>query len=391
LSAFDLDTFVGEHDDELVAFRRDLHAHPELGRTEHRTTDLLMARLQRAGLSPRRIGGATGVVCDVGPQSGPLVALRADIDALPVQDVKDVPYRSVVPDVCHACGHDVHAAVVLGAGLALGEMGADLPGRVRLVFQAAEEVMPGGALDAIADGVLTDVDAIFGLHCHPHIEVGTVGLRAGAITAACDLVEITLRGPGGHTARPHVTGDVVYAAARVVTDLPAGLSRLVDPRQGMSLVFGSMQGGVAPNVIPREARLRGTMRVLDDQAWERAPKVIERLLAATVEPFGVEYELAYTRGVPPVCNEDSATATMAAAIYSAIGASGVVTTEQSLGGEDFAWYLQHVPGAMGRLGVRGAETTGDLHSPDFDVDERSIGIGVRVLVDTALNALTARS
>lgn len=383
-----LDAFLGHHEDELVAFRRDLHQHPELGRQEHRTTDLLMTRLTKSGLVPRRIGGGTGVVCDLGPAAGPLVALRADIDALPVQDVKDVPYRSVVPGVCHACGHDVHAAVVLGAGLALHEMAADLPGRVRLVFQAAEEVMPGGALDAISDGVLDGVGSIYGLHCHPHIDVGAVGMRTGPLTAACDLVDVTLRGPGGHTARPHLTSDVVYAAARVITDLPAGLSRLVDPRQGMSLVFGSIAGGAAANVIPREVRLRGTMRVLDDQAWERAPKVIERLLAATVESLGVEYELAYTRGVPPVCNEPAATATMAAATLSALGGAGVVSTEQSLGGEDFAWYLQRVPGAMGRLGVRGAEAHGDLHSPDFDVDEAAIGVGVRVLVETALRALT---
>jgi amidohydrolase len=382
-----LDQFLVAHQSALIALRRDLHAHPELGREEHRTTDLLMARLTSAGLAPRRIGGATGVVCDIGEGLGPLVALRADIDALPVEDMKDVPYRSVTPGVCHACGHDVHTAVVLGAGLALQQLPEGLPGRVRLLFQAAEEVMPGGAIDAIADGVLDDVSAIFGLHCHPHLEVGTVGVRTGAITAACDLVDITLRGAGGHTARPHLTADVVYAASRVITDLPAGLSRLVDPRHGMSLVFGSVQAGVAANVIPREARLRGTMRVLDDDAWERAPKVIERLLAATVEPLGVEYDLAYTRGVPPVCNEDTATAAMTSGVLLAVGADAIVGTEQSLGGEDFAWYLQRVPGAMGRLGVRPAQHGGDLHSSDFDVDERCIGVGVRVLVETALHAL----
>jgi len=382
-----LDAMLARHEGELVELRRDLHRHPELSRKETRTTASVVARLSTAGLSPRVLSGGTGLVCDVGSGRGPVVALRADIDALPVHDSKDVPYRSTTDGVCHACGHDVHTAVLVGAGLALADIADELPGRVRLVFQPAEEVMPGGAIEAIDDGVLDGVSSIFALHCHPGYEVGQVGVRAGAITSSADMVEVVLTGLGGHTARPHATSDLVYAAARVVTDLPAALSRLVDPRQGLSVVFGSIAGGVAPNVIPRVATVRGTVRVLGEQAWHDAPKLVEELVAATVAPLGATYEVSYTRGVPPVCNEVGATAVMMTGIARALGPDAVQPTEQSLGGEDFSWYLQQVPGAMARLGVRPAIGAVDLHTASFDVDERCIGVGVRVMAETALEAL----
>ena len=382
-----LDDFLLRQERALVDLRRDLHAHPELGRLETRTTGVLVDRLTAAGLAPRVLANGTGVVCDVGSGSGPLVALRADIDALPVSDDKDVPYRSTTDGVCHACGHDVHTTVVLGAALALAELGEELPGRVRLLFQHAEELMPGGAIDAIADGVLDGVSSIFALHCHPGYQVGEVGVRAGAITAAADMLEVELTGLGGHTARPHATSDLVYAASRVVTDLPALLSRRVDPRQGMSVVFGSIQSGIAANVIPRVATLRGTVRVLGQEAWEQAPKVVDELVAATLAPLGADFRITYTRGVPPVCNEEGATAVMTRAVTRAIGPDAVQPTEQSLGGEDFAWYLQHVPGSMARLGVRPLQNAADLHAGGFDVDERCIGVGVRVMAETALEAL----
>src|SRR4051794_14617490 len=197
------EAWLEEHEDDLSAVRRRIHANPELGRKEFVTTALLVERLERAGLSPKVLDAGTGVVCDIGDGDGPLVLLRADIDALPLPDEKDVSYRSQVPGVCHACGHDVHTAALLGAGLALAEYADRLPGRVRLVFQPAEEVMPGGALDVIAQGGMDDVTAIFALHCDPALEVGRVGLKSGPVTAAADTVEVRLWGPGGHTSRPH--------------------------------------------------------------------------------------------------------------------------------------------------------------------------------------------
>ena len=381
-----LDAWLATHEPDLVAVRRELHARPELGRQEHATTALLVARLTAAGLAPTVLDGGTGLVCDVGT-GGPVVVLRADIDALPMQDEKDVPYRSQVPGVCHACGHDVHTAVLLGAALHLA--GLDLPGRVRLVFQPAEEQMPGGALDVIAQGWLEGVSAVFGLHCDPSLEVGRVGLRTGAITAAADAVEVRLTGPGGHTSRPHNTVDLVHVLATVATGLPDALSRLVDPRAGMCLVWGAVNAGVARNAIPREGVLGGTLRVLDKAAWERAPDLVERVVQGLVAPFGARATVTYERGVPPVVNDAAANALLTAAVTTALGAAAAVPTQQSMGGEDFAWYLDHAPGAMARLGVRspGTERPVDLHQPAFDVDETAIGIGVRVLVAAALAAL----
>lgn len=215
-------------------------------------------------------------MCDVGQWDGetPMLALRADIDALPIPDVKTgVPYRSTVPDRAHACGHDVHTTTVLGAGLVLAELDrrGELPHAVRLIFQPAEEVLPGGATDAIESGVLEGVGRIIGVHCDPKVDVGKIGLRVGAITSACDRLEITLDGPGGHTARPHLTTDLVTAAARVAVDVPALLARRVDARAGLAVTWGRLQTGHACNVIPQHAEMSGTVRCLDLDAWRDAP------------------------------------------------------------------------------------------------------------------------
>lgn len=383
----DVDAFLAANEAELVAVRRQLHSQPELGYAEFKTTTLLARRLTAAGLEPRILKGRTGIVCDIGTGPGPIIALRADLDALPLRDDKDVDYRSRVPGVCHACGHDVHTAIVLGAGLALHERAATLPGRVRLIFQPAEEMIPGGAVLVIEEGGLDGVSAIFAVHCDPRLETGRVGVRSGPITAAADRVEIRLHGPGGHTARPHLTADLIYAMGRVITDLPAGLSRLVDPRSGLTLVFGAVEGGVAANAIPETVVARGTIRMLQRDAWVDAPMLVERLLEAAVGPLGVKWELDYQRGVPPVVNEPFATAVVSQAAARALGDACVVPTDQSLGGEDFAWYLDVVPGSLARLGTATDAPPVDLHAGHFDVDERAIGIGVQLLVQVAIDAL----
>jgi len=382
-----VDSWLAAHEAELIDVRRTLHRHPELGRQEYATTALLVDRLTAAGLSPTVLAGGTGLVCDVG-SGGPVVALRADLDALPLQDEKDVPYRSQVPGACHACGHDVHTTVLLGTGLALAQQ--PLPGTVRLVFQPAEELMPGGALDVLAGGWMEGVAAVYALHCDPSLEVGRIGLRAGPITAAADSVRVRLTGPGGHTSRPYNTVDLVHALATVATGLPDALSRVVDPRAGLCLVWGHVSAGVASNAIPREGVLRGTLRVLDKAAWAAAPELVERLVTGLVTPYGARAAVTYERGVPPVVNDSAATAVLMAAVQAALGPGAGVPTLQSLGGEDFAWYLDKVPGAMARLGVRppGAERSHDLHQGTFDVDEAAIAIGVRLLSATAVAALT---
>lgn len=378
-------------EDDLIAVRRDLHAHPELGHAEHRTTELLAKRLRQAGLSPTPLPKGTGLICDVGA-GGPIVALRADIDALPLPDTKDVPYRSTVDGVCHACGHDAHTAVALGAALALAEF-PELPGTVRFVFQPAEEQMPGGALDVLAAGVLTGVQRIFALHCDPRLEVGRVGVRSGPITAAADWIEVSISGPGGHTSRPHLTVDTVYALGRLITDLPGMLARTVDPRAGLSLVWGAVNSGTAFNAIPQTGILRGTVRILDSTAWHEAEKLVRQLVEEIVAPTGAAVTVDYARGVPPVVNDPVAAEMLRAGIVAALGDSGLTDTPQSMGGEDFGWYIEGngctggMSGALARLGVYGGGRRYDLHQGSFDIDERAIGIGVRVLVHTALAAL----
>ena len=384
-----LDAFLAGGRDRLVAMRRDLHAYPELGGHEFRTTERIATELADAGLEPRTLPSGTGVCCDIG--AGPAtVGLRADIDALPLVDGKDVPYRSRVDGVCHACGHDVHAAVVTGAGLFLAELArnGELPRGVRLIFQPAEEVMPGGALDVIAAGGLDGLERLYALHCDPSLPVGRVGLRVGPITSATDLVEIRLHGPGGHTARPHRTADLVAALGDVVSRVPAVLARRVDPRAGVNLAFGEVHAGSAANVIPRSGVARGTLRMLDHRAWETVPPLLEEAVRAVAAPYGVEVELVHLRGVPPVVNDAQAVAELAASAAQ-ISADAACDTEQSLGGEDFGWFLDKVPGALARLGVRGpgSETAVDLHQPTFDVDEACLDVGVRLLSGVATGRL----
>ncbi|HVN14039.1 MAG TPA: amidohydrolase [Kineosporiaceae bacterium] len=390
MSTPDLAPLLAPYAEEIVAFRRDLHAHPETGHREVRTTARIAERLECAGLSPQLLPG-TGVVCDIGP-AGPTVLLRADIDALPLTDESGLGFASTVPGISHACGHDVHTSAVLGAGLLLVELSrrGELPGRVRLVFQPAEEVMPGGALDVIAAGGLDGVDRAFALHCDPSRDVGTVSLRPGAITSAADHVLVRLHGSGGHTSRPHLTEDVVFALSQVATQLPAILSRRLDPRAGVALVWGRMSAGGAANAIPRSGEIEGTLRCLDQEVWGAAGALLAEVVHEVVRPYGVRAEVLHTRGVPPTVNDPDAVLLAEQAVVDELGEGSVCLAEQSLGGEDFAWILEKVPGVMMRLGTRSpGGRTYDLHQGDFVADERAIGIGARVLTAVALRQLVA--
>lgn len=382
-----LDKWLAAHRSDVVSWRRAIHAVPELGRAEHRTTATVKRLLLDAGLEPRTLPGGTGLVCDIG-YGERCVALRADLDALPLREGTNLPFASTIDGVMHACGHDAHTAMVLGAGLALASAPA-LPGRVRLIFQPAEEVQPGGAIDVIADGAMEGVERIFALHCDPRLEVGQLGTRVGPITSACDVLEIRLTSPGGHTSRPHLTGDLVEALGLLITQLPLLLTRQVDPRSGTVLVWGSVQAGEAANAIPQNGILRGTLRTADHATWSELEEKIRSLVAAVLAPLGVGYVLEHIRGVPPVVNEEVSAGMLADAAATILGPDASRSTEQSSGGEDFAWYLEHVPGAMARLGVwSGHGPMSDIHQPTFDLDERAIPFGVRILTTAALASLT---
>jgi amidohydrolase len=382
-----VDNWVEANHHQLVATRRHLHAHPELAFAEFETTSFLEQRLRAHGLAPRRLPTGTGLVCEVG-SGNPVVVLRADIDALPLADLKDVPYASTKDGICHACGHDVHTTVLLGVLIALSALDG-VPGTVRAVFQPAEETLPGGATEVVASGVLDGASRAFALHCDPSVPAGTIGLRTGPITAACDRLDVTLTGPGGHTARPQLTVDLVDALGRLITDLPALLSRQVDPRAGMSLVWGAVNAGIAANAIPQRGHLRGTVRVLDRDAWKDAEQLLRSLVARVVATTGADVDVDYVRGVPPVVNDPRAVALLRSAAIETVGSDHVVLSPQSMGGEDFGWFADVLPIALARLGTHGGGAPLDLHRGTFDVDERALGVGVRLLARTALHALVA--
>lgn len=378
---------------ELIELRRDLHAHPELSRGEVRTTALVGQRLRAAGIAVRALE-VTGLVADLGAESPAYrVALRADLDALPVVERTGLDWASTTEGICHACGHDVHVAAVLGAALALKEHEDRLRERgigVRLLFQPAEEVIPGGALDVIDQGGLAGVDVVYAVHCDPSLDAGSVGLRDGAITAAADRVVVHLAGRGGHTSRPHLTEDLTYALGKVVTELPAVLSRRLDPRTALALVWGEVHAGMAANVIPSTGTAAGTLRMLDPGAWSAVGPLLSEAVQQIVAPYGVTAVLEHIQGVPPVVNSPEAIEVFRA---SALGMGlSPVSTVQSLGGEDFAWYLRHVPGAMARLGTRtpGGHTY-DLHQGDLVVDESAVTWGARLLAGAVLAGVVKAS
>jgi len=285
----------------------------------------------------------------------------------------------------------VHTVVVLGAGLGLARLAAagELPGRVRLVFQPAEEVLPGGALAVLGAGALEGVARVFALHCDPRVDAGSVAVRIGPITAATDSVTVRLSGPGGHTARPQITVDLVAALADVLVRTPALLSRRVDPRAGLSLVWGSVAAGSADNVIPEHGEASGTVRVLDPAVWESAAELVPLLIQEVAAPYLARVEIDYVRGVPPAVNDPEATDGFRLAAAALLGPAAVQEAPQSMGAEDFAWFLDRVPGVLGRLGVRqpGTLEAPDLHRGDFDVDETAIACGARVLLAAAMSAL----
>jgi amidohydrolase len=309
------------------------------------------------------------------------VALRADLDALPVGERSGLAWASTTEGICPACGHDVHVGAAVGAALALRAHEGRLRERgiaVRLLFQPAEEVIPGGAVELVAAGALDGVDAIFALHCDPSLDVGSVGLRDGAITAAADRVVVHLSGRGGHTSRPHLTEDLTFALAKVVTELPAVLSRRLDPRTAFALVWGEVHAGQAANVIPSSGTVSGTLRMLDATAWSTVGPLLAEAVEHVVAPYAVTAVLEHIQGVPPVVNDGEAIEVLRHAAEG-MGLSPV-GTPQSLGGEDFAWYLREVPGAMARLGTRSpGGHTYDLHQGDLVVDEGSVVQGARLL------------
>jgi len=369
----------------MIELRRDVHRHPEVGWAEVRTTRTVAEILRSWGLEPQIRPAGIGLTVEIG-SGDKIVGFRTDLDALPILEESSPDYQSTVPGVMHACGHDVHLAIATGIAWVLSRLDA-LPGRVRLIYQPAEESIPGGATMMRAEGVHHGLSSIISFHVDPSLAPGRIGLREGGITGASDRLVIRLSGPGGHTSRPHQTVNLLYVAARVITDLPEVIRHRVDPRETVLVVFGRIAGGSAENVIPTHVELAGTVRMFNVELWRTMPKMIETVVTDLVAPLGAISEIDYLPGSPPVVNDPAVTRIIGDAARACLGDDQVVDTHQSLGSEDFAWYLEDIPGAMLRLGSALPDRNVDLHSAMFDVDESSIEAGILVGAESLLRLL----
>ena len=381
----DLARLAAEIAPRMVEVRRDLHRNPEVGWTEHRTTRKVAAQLKEWGIESHIRAEGTGLVAEVGTGEK-AVGFRADLDALPIQQEANPPYSSVIPGVMHACGHDAHTAIGLGTAWVLNQLDA-LPGKARFIFQPAEETMPGGAQAMRDEGAHRGLSSIAAFHVDPSLEAGKVGIRTGGITGAGDRVDIRLSGPGGQTSRPHQTVNLLYVAARIVTDLPQVIRHDIDPRETVLIVFGRIEGGSAANVIPTHVEMEGTIRLFDMDLWREMPKKIESLVAEMAGPLGAIVETEYHQGCPPVVNDPEIIAIAESAAAAVLGEHKIEHTHQSLGAEDFAWFLEDVPGALIRLGAALPDRHVDLHSAMFDIDEAAIETGILVASETVLRLL----
>ncbi len=375
----------------VLAARRHLHQHPELSFQEHETAAYVAAHLREMGYAPRTgIGrSGTGLIAVLeGGRPGPTLALRADMDALPVQELTDLPFRSVRDGVMHACGHDAHTAILLATARALMTVREEVPGRVVFLFQHAEESPPGGALELIAAGALDGVEAIFGLHQGTDLNAGHMGFTPGPRQASADTFTLTVHGRGGHGAFPHRTVDAVQVAALVTTALHEIVSRRVPPLQPAVLSIGSIHGGTAPNVIAPEVTLSGTVRTLDASVRDLMPVEIERVAQGVAAAWGAEVRLAYQRGYPVLVNDPVMTEVAYRAAALALGPENVVMgLPPVMAGEDFAYYLERVPGCFATLGVGtpGSTARGPSHSGTFLLDEAALPCGVAYYVALVTN------
>lgn len=366
----------------LIEIRRHIHAHPELSGQEYQTAAYVAGVLSSCGLHVDEAVGKTGVVGELtgNGKDARRLAIRTDMDALPIHEKTNLEFASRKPGVMHACGHDVHTTLGLGTAMVLSQLEGGLPGNLRFIFQPAEEIAQGAGW-MVRDGVMRDVSHIFGVHVFPSIPARSLGIRYGALTAAADDLEIFIEGESGHGARPHQATDAIWIASQVITTLQQALSRTQNPLHPVVLTIGQINGGRAPNVIADQVRMAGTVRSLHPETHADLPSWIENIVAKTCETYGAKYVVNYRHGVPSVQNDPAMTLLIETAAKEAWGSDRVqILPEPSLGAEDFSLYLQHAPGTMFRLGVgRPDSPYYPLHHPLFEVDEAAIVTGVVTL------------
>jgi amidohydrolase len=370
----------------LIEIRRHLHANPELSGQEYQTAAYVAGVLSSCGLQVKEAVGKTGVIGELagGNSDKRILAIRTDMDALPIDERTHLDFASRKPGIMHACGHDVHTTVGLGTAMVLSQLKELLPGKTRFIFQPAEEIAQGAGW-MVKDGAMNEVNAIFGVHVFPSIPARTVGIRYGALTAAADDLEIFIQGESGHGARPHEAIDAIWIAAQVITSLQQAISRTQNPLRPIVLTLGKISGGRAPNVIADRVHMQGTVRSLHPDTHANLPNWIENIVASVCKTYGAKYEVNYRRGVPSVQNDLTLTQIMEEASREAWGSDRVlIISEPSLGAEDFSVYLEQAPGCMFRLGVGSSERLNyPLHHPQFEIDESAIVTGVVTLAYSA--------
>lgn len=369
--------------DELISWRRDFHLHPEIAFEEKRTQEVIYRSLQELGLPVRRTA-QTGLVATIqGKSEGRTVALRADMDALPLQEEGDKPYKSLHPGAAHACGHDGHMAILMATAKILAEMKDHFPGRIVLIFQPAEERPPGGAVRMIEEGALEGVDAIFGLHLWQPLPTGTVGLVKGAMMASSDEFRLIVRGKGGHGSMPHQTADPILAAAQIVVNVQSIVSRNIDPLKPCVVSFGTIDGGTAFNIIPDEVCLKGTVRTFEAEVQDLAQRRLREIAEQTAMALGATATLEYKKGFPALVNHPGAVDFVAEVARNVLGGDCLKSINPVMGGEDFAYYLQKIPGAFFFFGA-GDGCPYPHHHPAFDLDERALPSATMLMSSLAL-------
>ncbi len=375
---------------ELIELRRHLHAHPELSGLEHQTAALIAGQLRKYGWHVREAVGRTGLVAEIGPTNGPLVGLRVDMDALPVEEKTGLDFASLQEGVMHACGHDLHSCIGLGVARLLAGQ-SELPTGVRMLFQPAEEIAEG-ARWMRADGATKGLDALFGVHVFPELPVGKIGVRSGSLTAAAGELQIEVIGEGGHGAKPHQSTDAIWITGKVVSGLQESISRRLDALHPVVISFGKIEGGKAFNVIADRVKLLGTVRCLDEALHRRLPDWIEQIVQSICSSYGAKAVVNYRCITPIVYNDPKLTNLLERSATSLLGEENVIKLDHpSLGAEDFAELLQGVPGTMFRLGVAGEEGCAPLHNGYFALDERSLTVGIEVLFVTLLRWMQENS
>ena len=370
---------------ELILLRRHLHAHPELSGQEYQTAAFVAGELRKSGWEVKEAVGKTGVVAEMGNKNGPVIGLRVDMDALPIEERTGLDYSSSIQGLMHACGHDLHTCIGLGVAKVLANS-KFTTSRIRIIFQPAEEIAQG-ANWMRAEKVLEGVQALFGVHVYPDLAVGKIGIRSGTFTAAAAELEIDILGKGGHGARPHEGTDSIWIAAKVISGLQEAISRRLDALKPVVISFGKISGGNAFNVIAERVKILGTVRCLDSQLYEKLPQWIEKIVKNIASNYGAKANINFKSIAPPVYNDPELTNLLSDCAKNFMDKEDIVFLENpSLGAEDFAFFLQDVPGTMFRLGVAGEQGCAPLHSGYFSLDERSLELGIKILSQTIVMA-----